>query len=338
MSLYCGMDLHSNNTYVFIGDQEDREVYGRRLPNSLERILRELEPFRSDLVGVAVESTFNWYWLVDGLMDRCYPVQLVNTSAVKQYEGLKSTDDKHDARWLSHLMRLGILPTGYVYPKEDRPVRDLLRKRSRLVKQRTSNLLSVKNLLARNTGKTVARNDLKRLTPEMVRVALDDEALCLAVEASLAVIEAIDDQVHRIEKTVLVRTRLKPEFEVLRTIPGVGQTLGLTIMLEIGDIRRFPSAGNLASYARCVPSQKRSNERKKGEGNRKNGNPYLSWAFSQAAHFARRLQPQAQRFYNRKLARTKPIVASRALAHKLARATFFMLRDQVPYDPSLLFR
>jgi transposase len=332
------MDLHSNNTYVFLGDQEDRRVLGKRLPNDLGVILDELEPFRADILGVAVESTFNWYWLVDGLIDHCYPVQLVNPSAIKQYEGKKFSDDRYDARWLAHLMRLGLLPNGYVYPKADRPIRDLLRKRCALIKQRTSNLLSVQNIIARNTGRMVSGNKLKTLDPETVRDWLDHNELVLAVEVCQAVIETLDEQILRLEKVVLDRVKVKPEFRVLKTIPGVGEILSLTIMLEVGDIRRFPTDRDFVSYCRCARSERQSNHKKKGQGNRKNGNPYLSWAFSEAAHFARRFQPQARRFYDRKLAKVKPIVASRALAAKIARASYFMMRDQVPYNPALLFR
>ena len=338
MALYCGMDLHSNNTWVFIGDEQDQPVVSRRHPNCLERILETLEPHRDELTGIAVESTFNWYWLIDGLMDHGHRVHLVNTSAVRQYEGLKFTDDRHDARWLAHLLRLGLLPTGYIYPQEDRPVRDLLRKRSKLVQQRTSNYLSAKNIMSRNTGETPSRDAMKALEPEQVRERLGREDLALAVEATLAVIETINVQIARLETLVLQRAVLREDFRILRSIPGVGKVLGLLIMYETGEIGRFPSAGNYASYCRCVPATRTSNSKNKGAGNRKNGNPYLSWAFSEAAHFARRYQPEAQRFYDRKAARTKPIVAARALAHKLAKATYFMLRDQVSYDTNLLFR
>ena len=167
----------------------------RRLPNELEVVLGVLEPYRQELAGVAVESTFNWYWLVDGLMEADYRVALANTSAVQQYEGLKFTDDRHDARWLAHLMRLGILPTGYIYPKEERPIRDLLRQRGRLVQQRTSNLLSIQNLLARDTGKMFKGNELKRITAEQVAELLETPERVLAVESRLQVIAALDEQI-----------------------------------------------------------------------------------------------------------------------------------------------
>ena len=117
MKRYCGIDLHSNNHVVTVIDEQDRCVYEKRLPNDLASTLRALEPYRTELEAIAVESTFHWYWLVDGLMEAGYAVRLVNVAAVKQYEGLKHTDDRYDAYWLAHLMRLEILPTGYIYPR-----------------------------------------------------------------------------------------------------------------------------------------------------------------------------------------------------------------------------
>jgi transposase len=128
MTLYVGVDLHSNNNYVGIVDQENKHVFRKKLPNDLGKVLSVLEPFRTDVTGVAVESTFNWYWFVDGLMDNGYKVYLANPAAIQQYNGLKNIDDKRSAFFLADLLRLGILPTGYIYPKEERPVRDLLRK------------------------------------------------------------------------------------------------------------------------------------------------------------------------------------------------------------------
>lgn len=135
MRLYSAADLHSNNHFLTIIDEQDKRILEKRLPNELSVTLKTLEPYRADISGIAVESTFNWYWLVDGLMEAGYHVMLVNPSKVRQYEGLKHTDDRHDAFWLAHQMRLGILPTGYIYPKEQRAVRDLLRERRRLVRQ-----------------------------------------------------------------------------------------------------------------------------------------------------------------------------------------------------------
>lgn len=338
MTLYCGMDLHSNNTYTVVLDENDRVVFQRRLPNDLGLLERTLKPYRKELSGVAVESTFNWYWLVDGLMEAGYRTHLVHTNAIQQYDGLKFTDDRHDARWLAHLLRLGLLPTGYIYPKQQRPVRDLLRKRTKLVRQRTANLLSLHNLFTRNTGEHLVRNDLKKLNLQEIRQRIHQPHLVLAMDATLEVLSVLDTQILRLEKQVLKQAKRQPNCRILKTIPGVGQILAWTILYETGPIERFSKVGHYASYCRCVQSQRRSNHKKKGQANRRNGNPYLSWAFAEAACFARRYQPLARRYYQRKRAKTNPAVASRALAHKLARATYFMLRDQTSYDPQRLFQ
>jgi transposase len=142
MKLYGGIDLHSNNNVMAIVDERDRVVYQKRLPNDLDTILKRLAPYQSELEGLVVESTYNWYWLVDGLMEAGFTVHLANPAAITQYEGIKYTDDDSDACLLAHLLRLGILPEGYIYPKEERPVRDLLRKRAQLVRQKVRQILS----------------------------------------------------------------------------------------------------------------------------------------------------------------------------------------------------
>ena len=143
MKLYAGIDLHSTNNYLGIIDEKSKRLFKKRLPNNLGVILMALEPYKEDISGIVVESTYNWYWLVDGLQEHGHKVHLANPSAIKQYEGLKHTDDKWDSFWLAQMYSLNILPEGYIYPKEKRPVRDLLRRRLFFVKQRTANILSL---------------------------------------------------------------------------------------------------------------------------------------------------------------------------------------------------
>jgi transposase len=337
MKLYAAIDLHSNQQTLVVLDEQDRQVHRRRLPNVLEVVLGELAPFQRELEGVVVESTYNWYWLVDGLMSAGYRVHLANTAALEQYEGLKHGDDDSDARWLAHCLRLGLLPEGYIYPKETRPVRDLLRKRAQLVRQRTADILSIENLTSRNTGVQINGNRVKQLTVEEVRRQYDQEDLALPVESTLAVIEVLDQQIHRIEKRVKGKAKLAAEFQLLLTVSGVGEILGLTIMLETGDIRRFAQVGDYASYCRCVDSLRFSNGKKKGSGNRKCGNKYLGWAFMEAANFAIRYDPAVKRFYQRKKARSNVAVARKAVAHKLARASYYVMRDRIPFQVERCF-
>src|SRR5881296_2041183 len=152
MPLYGGIDLHANNSVIVLLNEQDEVIYRKRLSNELPAILEQLAPYHAEVKGLVVESTYNWYWLVDGLMEAEYRVHLANPAAIQQYSGLKYSDDHSDARWLAHLLRLAVLPEGYIYPKAARAVRDLLRKRAHLVRQQTANVLSLHNIIVRNTG------------------------------------------------------------------------------------------------------------------------------------------------------------------------------------------
>lgn len=337
MKLYGAIDLHSNNNMTVVTDEQDRVVYEKRLPNDLGLIVQQLAGYREGLQGIVVESTYNWYWLVDGLMEEGHKVHLANTSAIQQYEGLKYTDDPDDARWLAHLLRLGVLPQGHIYPKHQRPVRDLLRKRGQMVRQRTMNLLSIENLFSRNTGGSISANRVKRLSSHEVESLFPDTDLALAIKANLAMLECADEQIKRLEQTVHERVKLKPEYKLLKTVPGIGGILALTIMLETGDITRFSTVGDYASYCRCVGSQKISNGKKKGSGNTKNGNKYLGWAYVEAANFAIRFSARIKSFYQRKQSKSKRVVALKAVAHKLCRACYYIIKDQVAFDINKAF-
>ncbi len=337
MALYCGIDLHSTNCWVTVLEEGQKVVREKRIGNDLAAILGFLEPHRTELEGIAVESTFNWYWLVDGLMDAGHQVHLTNTWAAKQYEGLKYADDRHDARWLAHLLWLGILPEGYIYPKEERGVRDLLRRRSFLVQKRTSFLLAMKGAFACRTGMIARSDDIKKWTVEDVGLHIEDPLASLGITCLLGPVTALSEQIKLLEKEALKRARLREEFRQLTTVWGIGKVLGLTIMYEVGEIERFAKVGRFASYCRCVKSEWMTNGKRKGSGNAKNGNPHLSWAFSEAAHFAVMHHERAKKYFQRKRAKTNGIVAIRALAHKLARASYYVMKDQVDFDPERLF-
>ena len=337
MKVYAGIDLHSSNNYLGILDEEGRKVYGKSLPNRLPSILRVLQVYREDVVGVVVESTYNWYWLVDGLKAQGYRVHLANPSAIKQYEGLKHTDDRWDAFWLAQMLRLNILPEGYIYPAESRPLRDLLRRRLFLVHHRTSLILSFQSLVTRDLGSRISVNAVKKLSCAEAADLFSQEHHQSAAAYLIYLIKCFTTVIVQIEREVLAQARLRPEYEYLLTIPGIGKILGLTIMMEVGEIGRFAKVGHYSSYCRCVGTKRLSNGKSKGRGNRKNGNKYLAWAYIEAAHYAGRYCAQARTFLQRKRSKTNKIVAIKALSHKLARASYWVMKRQEPFQVQRLF-
>src|SRR2546430_10624714 len=286
MPLYGGIDLHANNSVVVLLNDQDQVIYQKRLPNHLPTILEPLSLHHTEIQGLVFKSTYNWYWLDDGLMEASYLVHLANPAAIQQYSGLKYTDDHSDARWLAHLLRLGVLPEGYIYPKAERAVRDLLRKRAHLVRQHTANVLSVQNIMARNTGGRFSVKRIQELTKRELATLMTEETQVLAVTSSLVVLDCLQQQIKTLEKPVHKRLQHTPSYEPLLAVQGIRTNLAQTITLETGAISRFATVGNYASYCRCVDSTKISNGKRKGTGNVKNGNPYLAWAYMKAAQFA----------------------------------------------------
>ena len=335
--LMAGIDLHSNNLFCAIVDMNGKRVFEKKLPCDLESVLQALKPFQKRLEKVAVESTYNWYWLVDGLQDDGYPVVLANPAAMQQYDGLKHADDKSDGFFLAEMLRLDILPTGHICDRQVRPVRDLLRRRMGLVHKRTSLILSLKSLHTRMTGRDLGTGRIKAMEPAEAEKLFEHPADQLITRLDLQLVEQLGRSIQQIESAILARVKSLPHYRVLQTMPGVGKVLGLTITLETVDPRRFASPGDYASYCRCVDSRRMSNGKKKGENNGKCGNKYLAWAFVEAANFAQRHDAACRKFYDRKKAQVNGVVATKALACKLAKAAWHMMSGNKPYDTARIF-
>jgi transposase len=338
MILYSAFDLHSNNSYLAIIDENGKRVFHRKVKHDPQLVMQILNPFKKDIEGIVVESTFNWYWMVDILSDEGYEMHLANPTKIQQYSGLKHSDDKDDAFWLAEMLRLKILPEGYVYPKGQRPLRDLLRKRGHLVRLRTSLIVSLQNILARNIGDKIKTNDLKALKEDRVTPLLaGNDDISLAGRVSKEAIDSLTRQIRAIEIAVEKKMDLRKPYDLLLSMPGVGRVLALTIMMETGPVGRFAKVGNYVSSCRKVPAGRFSNEKKKGTGNRKNGNKYLSWAYAEASELARRFDVEARAYYDRKRRQTNAPIAHGALAHKLARAAYHIMREEVPFMPEKTF-
>ncbi len=333
----AGMDLHSNNVVIGVMDLDGKRVASGKVLCDLKEVVKFLAPYKQRLEQVAVESTYNWYWLVDGLQARKYPVVLANPAGMAQYSGIKHADDTNDAFFLAELVRLKILPTGHIYDAKLRPVRDLLRRRLMLVHHRTALMLSFKSLYTRTTGQEMTLSELKAMETKEAQNLYEHPANQMIAGMQIKHIEQLSESIEKIEKAVLASARELPCYAKLATLPGVGRILGMTITMEVGDIKRFAEPGNFASYCRTVAAHRVSNSKKKGENNSKCGNKYLAWAFVEAANFARRYDEQCRKWHDRKTAKTSSVIATKALACKLAKAAWHLMSQGVDYDSRRVF-
>ena len=329
--LYGGLDLHGDNVFCSLLDGARQVIFERRLPNDLTTIRSTLEPYPKRIQSLAVESTYNWYWLVDGLKKLNYPIKLANPARMQENIGLKHANDKTDARFIARQLINGTLPEGYIYPEETRGVRDMLRRRMRLVHARSGEWISLESLIARHTGRDFGVKELKECELGEV-LAGQPHALTMA-HASFRHIEFLDKEIKTLEKAVMEELPDREDYTRLMTVPGIGPVLARTILLETGPVTRFKEAGNYASYCRAVKSEHTTNGKKKGECNGKSGNKYLAWAYVEAANYAVRYSPEIRAWFQRKQAHSgKRVIALKALANKLSKACFFMLRDGKDFD------
>ena len=334
--LYAGADLHGNNVFLSVCDKEGNTVFRRRVKANLGAVNAALDPFWERIVAVGVESTFNWYWFVDGLREQGRNVKLGNPAKMEQYQGIKITNDLSDADWLAEQLRTGIFPECYVYPKKTRAVRDALRRRQLFVRRRIQALLCFGGLLERYGLDAPSAKKMETWTRKDIEATGLDGFVQLQLETLLDAARESDRQARKIEKQVLAFTRPTEQYRRATTLPGFGTALGMLVVLESGDFKRFKSAGNYASYCRTVKSERRSNGKAKGKNNARNGNKYLAWAFIEAATFAARFNPRIHAWYERKKAKSGAVKARKALACKLAKAMWHVMNGK-EFDEKLMF-
>ena len=337
-TLYGGIDLHSSNCYCGVIDDADRWVVHKRLPNNIKNIKNFFGKYKDLLAGIALESTYNGYWLMDGLMEAGYKVKLGNPSKMGDYDGLKNPNDKTDTMWLAKMLRLGILPESYIYPKKDRPARDLLRKRTLFIKARTSILNSMNHQFQTWLCARIGKRALLELTEEALYKLFDEESLCLSLKSGIGIIKSIDLEVKAIEQELYSRLKETEVVRRLKVLPGIHKLLAMTIALEVGSLDRFKSVKNYMSYCRLVEAKKTSNNKKKGSGNRKCGNGILRWAYAEAAVHA--LKYNRINSYYKRLKRKKGTPKALAIiASKIARVSYNVMTDKnFRYQEEILFR
>lgn len=334
--LYAGADLHGNNVFLSVCDHDGGNVFRKRVKPDLAAVNAALDPYWNRIQVIGVESTFNWYWLVDGLREQGRNVKLGNPAEMEQYSGIKITNDLSDADWLAEQLRVGIFPECYIYPKETRAVRDALRRRQLFVRRRTQVILSAGGLLERYGLASPSAAKMEKWTVADIQATGLDEWVQLQLETLLEAIQDSDRHAKKIEKQVLAFVRPSEPYNRIRLVPGIGMALGMLIVLESGDFKRFPTAGDYASYCRAVKSERTSNEKKKGRNNAKNGNKYLAWAFIEAATFAARFNPRIQSWYEKKKRKSGVPKAKKALACKLAKAVWHVMNGK-DFDEALIF-
>ena len=331
---YCGVDLHARTMFTHVLDHKGKTVFEQDLPADPAAFLQAIKPYRKDLV-VGCECMFAWYWLADLCDDESIPFALGHALAMKHIHQGKAKSDKIDAAKLAAMLRGGLFPLAYAYPRAKRQTRDLLRRRSFFVRQRSQLIAHIVN--------TNSQFNLPPLTKKLTYAANRSEAIAerftdpstrLMVESDLALIDDYDRQIARLELH-LTRTAKVDDpvtFGFLRTVPGIGPILGLTLLYEIDAIARFPEAGNFLSYSRLVRCEHSSAGKVKGSGGKKIGNAHLKWAFSEAACLMIRAVPAVKSWMQRQETKRGKRKALSVLEAKLGRAVYHLWRKQQAFD------
>ena len=331
---YCGVDLHARTMYVCVLDQAGKVRFHRNLPCRADAFLQAIEPFREDLV-VGVECLFCWYWVADLCAAESIEFVLGHAYYMKAIHGGKSKNDRIDSRKIAALLRGGTFPVAYVYPREMRATRDLLRRRLHFVHKRAELLAHIQNTSTQyNLPPLEGRLAYASHREGLLEHFGDQEPVQMSVAADIALIDTYDQTIHELELFLrhAVRDHDGSSYHLLRTVPGIGNILALTMVYEIHTIERFPAAGKFLSYARLVKGDRESAGKKSKPGGAKMGNVHLKWAFSEAAALFQIANPKGQKLVARLRKKHGKGKAMGVLAAKLGRAVYFMLKRREPFN------
>ncbi|WP_169981452.1 IS110 family RNA-guided transposase [Tautonia rosea] len=336
---YCGVDLHARTMFLCILDPQGKTLLHEDIPANPDAFLQSVAPHRDGLV-VACECTFCWYWLADTCREHGIPFVLGHALEMRAIHGTKTKSDRIDSEKIAHLLRAGLLPQAYAYPAEMRATRDLLRRRSYLVRRRSEALTHVQLINWQYqhdtpTGKLRYASNRAGLLDRV-----DDECVRRTLQVDLELAAHLDGQIAELEAFLAAQAKGHdlPNYYRLRSIPGVGKVLALTLLYEIGDIRRFDAPGRFLSYARLVRPAKESAGKVVGRSNAKLGNAHLKWAFREAAALMTRHEPGVKAWAAKKAKATGKGKAQAILAARLGRAVYAMLRRGVPFDAEAFMR
>jgi transposase len=332
---YCGIDLHARSMYVCILNQDGEIMLHRNMKTSPEAFLNAIAPYREDVV-VAVECIFTWYWLADLCRREDIAFVLGHALYMKAIHGGKAKNDKVDAHKIAVLLRGGMLPQAYVYPAEMRATRDLLRRRMHLTRKRAELLAHVQNTNSQYNLPEIGKNLAYKANRAGVAERFPAPAVQQSIEVDLALIDVYDRLLTDLELSI-VKTAKQHDantFYRLRSVPGIGKILSLVLLYEIQDIRRFPRVQEFVSYCRLVKCARESAGKRYGTSGKKIGNAYLKWAFSEAAVLFLRDNPAGQKQLARLERKHGKGKALTILAHRLARAVYYMLKREQAFDMS----
>jgi transposase len=330
---YCGIDLHARTMYLCVLNQEGEILLHRNMPAGPEPFLKAVAPYRADLV-VCVECVFTWYWLADLCAREEIAFVLGHALYMKAIHGGKAKNDKIDAQKIAVLLRGGMLPQAYVYPAEMRATRDLLRRRMHLMRKRAELLAHIHNTNSQYNLPEIGKKIAYKANRAGVAERFPEPAVQKSIEVDLALIGHYDQLLRDMELAIL-KTAKQHETNtlyLLRTVPGIGEILSLVLLYEIHDIQRFPRVQEFVSYCRLVKCAKESAGKRYGTSGSKIGNAYLKWAFSEAAVLFLRANPAGQKYLARLEKKHSKGKALTVLAHKLARAVYYMLQRKTAFD------
>jgi transposase len=331
---YCGIDLHTNKMYLCILNQEGEIVLHRNIRTKPELFLRAIQPFRDDLV-VSAECMFAWYWLADLCEEENIPFILGHALYMRAIHRGKSKNDKIDSHKIASLLRGGLIPMAYVYPKKMRATRDLMRRRNHFMRKRAELLAHIQN-----SASQYNMAPLGRIAKPQNRVDLlecfDDPAVKMSIAANLDMIDTYDRVLAVLEQEIVTSAKNHDStaYALLKTIPGVGRIIALNLLYEIEDIRRFPRVQDFASYCRLVKCAKESNGKKYGTAGKKIGNAHLRWAFSEAAQLFLKSNEPGRKYLAKLTNKHGKGKALSILAHRLGRAVYYMLKNRQGFNMS----
>jgi transposase len=330
---YCGIDLHARTMYLCVLNQDGEIVLHRNMKAAPEPFLQAIAPYREGLV-VCVECIFTWYWLADLCTQEGIPFVLGHALYMKAIHGGKAKNDKIDAHKIAVLLRGGMLPQAYVYPAEMRATRDLLRRRMHLMRKRAELLAHIQNTNSQYNLPEIGKKLAYKANRTGVAEGFPELAVQQSIEVDLALIDTYDHLLTNLELSLIKTAKAHDAqtFYRLRSIPGVGKILALVLLYEIHDIHRFPRVQEFVSYCRLVKCAKESAGKRYGTSGKKIGNAYLKWAFSEAAVLFLRHNPAGQKYLARLTKKHGKGKALTVLAHKVARAVYYMLKRDTAFD------